>query len=56
MSNAQSQSTDLKQGVEYKIPTVLAYVTEYTHVAGSFNGFSLVTSTLVRYASELPLC
>jgi len=41
ISNAQSQSIDLKEGKEYKIPIVLACVTEYTQAAGSLIDFRL---------------
>lgn len=37
ISNAQSQSIDVKEGKEYKISIVLACVTKYTQAAGSLN-------------------
>lgn len=37
VSNVQSQGIDLEQSTEYKIPIVLACVTEQTQVADSFH-------------------
>lgn len=58
ISNAQSQSQsiDLKQGTECRVPPVLACVTEYTQVAGSCSWFALVTPSPFRYPTEFPLC